>query len=195
MSNKRGDSWPWGNTIILLLVIVTILIITVGIVVVIIGNTWSLTSIKIVPESVVILVKIWNSLINLFSISNASFFLDLAVRKVVSVLPNNQFWASSVVLSSHPMRPKQTNALKDIYSSQPRSHWSHVSAEKVLSPTQFQVNFEHRSIFHPKKAAHGSRCHYIIPIRSGEREADLPHPAQTRIPVKNQWVEILIMFV
>ena len=107
MSNKCGDSWPWGNTIILLLVIVTILIITVGIVVVIIGNTWSLTSIKIVPESVVILVKIWNSLINLFSISNASFFLDLAVRKVVSVLPNNQFWASSYPPTQlDPNRPK-----------------------------------------------------------------------------------------
>ena len=186
MSNKCGYSWPWGNTIILLLVIVTILIITVGIVVVIIGNTWSLTSIKIVPESVVILVKIWNSLINLFSKSNASFFSRPGCQE--SCISIAQQSILSIVLSSHPIRPKQTKALKDIYSSQPRSHWSHVSAEKVLSPTQFQVNFEHRSIFHPKKAAHGSRCHHINPIRPRGRGADLPHPSQTWIHIKiNEW--------
>ena len=191
MSNKCGDSWPWGNTIILLLVIVTILIITVGIVVVIIGNTWSLTSIKIVPESVVILVKIWNSLINLFSISNAGFLLDLAVRKVISVLPNNQFWASSYPPTQlHPNRPTLWKifiaASRDLIEATCllRKYFPQPSFKSTLSTVPYFT----------LKRPHMDRAAIILTLLDPEGGGRSAPSRANVITHKNQWVEILIIF-
>ena len=198
--NKCGDSWPWGNTIILLLVIVTILIITVGIVA---SSSWSLSSSSATNDQHQNCSRerchfgqdlefIDQSFLPVFSVlAMLTFFSTWLSGKLYQYCRNNQFWASSYPPTQlHPNRPTLWKifiaASRDLIEATCllRKYFPQPSFKSTLSTVPYFT----------LKRPHMDRAAIILTLldpEGGGRSA----PSRANVNThKNQWVEILIIF-